>query len=48
MVLYTKTSTLEVRNQCLRVYGVKQEEGTIFRKDEDLKTRRKGSRVLQR
>jgi hypothetical protein len=30
MILNTKTSTLEVRNQCLRVYGVKQEEGTRF------------------
>ena len=28
VVLDTKSSTLEARDQCLRVYGVKQDEGT--------------------
>jgi hypothetical protein len=48
VVLDTRTSTLEAKDQCLRVYGVKQDKGTRFSKDEDLKTRGKGSKVLQR
>jgi len=28
VVLYTKISMLEARDQCLRVYGVKQDKGT--------------------